>query len=104
MRELAADNNLAIRPDRHRPDRAIGTESRIEAGIHGTITIQARDVMTIHAIERSEITANNNFAIQLQRHCIDRIVRAAVRGDQESGVLIAVGQQTHDAVIRVGIV
>src|ERR1039458_3309324 len=108
-RELAADDNLAIRLQGHRPDPCVCTQSWIEGGVQRTIAVQAGDGMTVKTVERREIAADDDLSVRLERQRGNEIIRPAVIPQIRAislkrRILIPIAQHPHDPVVRSGVI
>ena len=80
-RERAADNDFAIGLQGDGGDGAVSAAAKVDGRIDLPVRVEAGDATASDAAETSEVAANKNLAVELERDGIDRIVGA------ESGVL-----------------
>ena len=94
-KELAADDDLAVRSDGDAMDHAIRAESGVEGGVERAIRIEPGQTRDEEAAVAREIARDQNLSVRLHGHGAHRRVRT--RAEEESQVPRAIGIQAREA-------
>ena len=61
--EIAADDNLAVRLDRHGIDRGVGTQAGIESRVQSAVAVEAGNAVDRRAANRRKSAADINLGL-----------------------------------------
>ena len=88
--EFTRDQDLSVRLDGHRPDRAGGAQARVEGSVQAAIRIEPRDPVALNAVVGRHQTADDNPATAVQRGAGDA-GQTLVNAVSDSGLGVKAG-------------
>ena len=103
-REIAADQHLAVGLESHGPNRGVRAGAGIEGVIERAIREQAGHAVAAGAIPGGEGAGEQDFAVQLDGHVVNNIIRAhrGAEGVIEKTVLIQPGDPAARRSVHLG--